>query len=688
MGHRPGARGRHALTLAFGLAFALAAGLAALPARAADYVVLVQGKPAGHLKVNRAADGSIETDMSWRDNGRGPDTRERFTLDAQGVPVRYETTGKTTFGAESRESFAIEGGRARWQSRVDAGDEPAPEGYVFVPMDATFGYFDAVVRHLLNRGAAGAPTVNGLTLRAERAQRISLPGPAGAVPLALVVVTGADASPWYYWVRDDGSNAFFAVAWPGWAVVEAGHESLVPALTERQLAAADERQFALRKELAMPIEGLTLVRGVRWFDAPAAVVRGPSDVWLFDGRIGAVTAPGALKARPDRVVQGAGHTLLPGLWDMHAHMWPGIGLAHIAAGVTSVRDPANQNDAILQLQGRIARGEVIGPWVQPAGFIEGLSPFSSRNGFVVDSLDKALEAVDWYAARGFRSIKIYNSFKPEWVKPTAARAHAQGLRVTGHIPAFMRAEEAVRAGYDEITHINQVMLNFVVRPGDDTRTLMRFERVGADGRALDLKSPKARAFIALLKQRGTSVDPTLVAFEAMFTQAQGQPDPVLADVAEHLPVLWQRGLKRAEMDLEGAKLVSFRESYRRMVEFTVAMHRAGIALVPGTDGWPGLGLHRELALYVQGGIPAAEALRIATWQSARVAGESATRGRIERGYAADLVLVEGDPTADITALRRTRLVVQGRVAYAPDKLYESMGYKPFVPAARLEAPAP
>jgi hypothetical protein len=369
---------------------------------------------------------------------------------------------------------------------------------------------------------------------------------------------------------------------------------------------------------------------------------------------------------------------------MHAHMWPGAGLAHLAAGVTSVRDPANQNADILRLKARTERGEVAGPAIHVAGFIEGKSAFSARNGFVVDTLEAGLDAVDWYAARGLRGIKLYNSIKPEWVVPLAARAKARGLYVSGHVPAFMRAEEAVRAGYDELTHINQLMLNFVVREGDDTRTLARFERVGEDGGRLDLESPEARAFIALLRERGTVVDPTVAVFEAMFTQAQGQPNPSVAAVAEHLPVLWQRGLRAAEMDLAGTRLKTFRDSYQRMLELTVALHRAGVTLVAGTDGWAGIGLHRELELYVQGGIPAPEALRIATWNGARIAGEGASRGRIERGYAADLVLVDGDPSVDITDLRRASLVMQGRVAYAPDRLYETMGFKPFVAGARLE----
>jgi Amidohydrolase family len=668
-------------------AWLLAALLGAATAQAAEYVVLIQDQPAGHLKVQAGADGRIETDFSFRDNGRGPDLRERFRVDARGVPVDYEVEGRSTFGAEVRETFRLAEGRARWQSRADRGDQPAAEDFAFLPLESTAAYDDRLVRLLLARGAAGAPSINGLRLKAGLAQRLTLPGPDGQpLALALAVVTGADAQPRYSWVRDDGSHAFFGVTWPGWSLIEKGHEALVPALVERQRAAAHERQLALRRQLAQPIAGLTLIRAVRWFDAPVAVLRGPSDVWLHDGRIARITEPGALTTRPARVIDGRGRTLIPGLWDMHAHLWPDSGLEHVAAGVTGGRDPGNVNSELPLTMGRIERGEIIGPNVVPYGFIEGRSPFSSRLGVVADSLAVALAAVDDYAARGFRGVKLYNSIRPEWVKPLTARAHALGLKVAGHVPAFMRAEQAVRDGYDELTHINQLMLNFVVRPGDDTRTLVRFERVGSDGLRLDLKSPAARRFVALLRQRGTVVDPTLHTFEAMFTQAQGQLNPAVADIVDHLPVLWQRGARVAEMDLDGRRLVDFRASYQRMLDLTGALHRAGVPLVAGTDGWAGIGLHRELALYVRAGLTPAEALRIGTWNGARLAGESDRRGRIAPGYAAELVLVEGDPTLRIEDLRRASLVIQGEVAYAPDRLYEAMGWRPFVPGAALAAP--
>ena len=664
------------LWLALAAASALAAPL--------EYTVSIQDAPAGHMRVDTAADGRVNVDFSFRNNGRGPDMLESFLPGPLGAPVAYEVRGKSTMGAEIKERFDVADGRLRWTSRIDSGDEAAAPGTLFLPLESTLAYSGQLARSLLQRPDGVSPVIGGHRLVAQRLAKLSLDGPAGPVAVVLVAITGADSQPWYLWLRDDGSDGFFAQVYPGWFIAPKGFEALAPTMLARQRQAQDERLMVLQRQLAQPVSGLTLIRGVRWFDAPAARMRGPSDVWLFGGRIGAVTAPGALAARADQVVDGAGRTLLPGLFDMHAHMWPGAGLFHLAGGVTTVRDMGGQNEDLLRLKARIDGGEVAGPTIVPAGFIEGKSPFSARLGFVVDSLEEAKTAVDWYAARGYRQIKLYNSIKPEWVKPLATHAKARGLGVAGHVPAFMRAEEAVRAGYDEISHINQAMLNFVTRKGDDPRTLMRFTRIGDDAQALDLASPKARAFLRLLRERGTVVDPTVGTFEAMFTQRQGQANPSLADVAEHLPAMWRRGLKSAEMDLEGDKLERYRQSYQRLLDLTMAMHRAGVPLVAGTDSLPGLGLHRELALYVQAGMPVTEALRTATWNPARVLGEADRRGSIERGKIADLVLIDGDPSLRISDLHRASLVFKGGMVYAPTRVYEALGYKPFVEAPALQ----
>ena len=122
----------------------------------------------------------------------------------------------------------------------------------------------------------------------------------------------------------------------------------------------------------------------------------------------------------------------------------------------------------------------------------------------------------------------------------------------------------------------------------------------------------------------------------------------------------------------------YNRSYSRMVEFVGQMHRAGIPIVAGTDHIPGFTLQRELELYVQSGIPPQDVLRIATWNGAKYSRALADRGSIEVGKLADLVLVDGDPTSDITALRRIALVVtQGR-SIDPSAVFRELGVKPFV----------
>lgn len=648
-----------------------------------EFSVVIHKDIAGHLKIDDGPSGEVRTDLSYRDNGRGPDIREVFTLDATGAPNHYSAEGKSTFGAEIRETFTVDGTRLRWQSRVDRGDQALASGTLFVPLEGTVAYTGELVRALLRRDGGTAPVLAGNKLAAEQVGKLVVDGPGGRVPLALIALTGVDAFPWYFWHRDDSSKAFFAVAWPGFAIVPKGYEASVDALVQAGLRAEDERLVALQKRLARPLSGLTVVRSVMWFDAPAAVMRGPSDIFVRAGRIAAIADAGALDVQADNVIDGRGRTLLPGLFDMHVHIWAGAGPMHLAAGVTSVRDLGGENTEVLRLQTRFASGELPGPTMYAAGFIEGKSPYSSRNGFVVDSVEDGKRAIDWYAARGYRQIKLYNSIEPDWVQPLAAHAKARGLTVAGHVPAFMKAEQAVRAGYNELTHINQVMLNFIAQPGDDTRTLLRFTRVGDDAGRVVMAGPEVRAFVALLRERGIVVDPTAGAFESMLTQQQGQPDPGLQPVAEYLPVLWRRRLRVAEMDLDGQKLTTYRASYKRLLDLIRVMHQAGVPLVAGTDGTAGLGLHRELELYVEAGIPAPEVLQIATWNGARVAGASTTAGSIERGKTADLVLIDGDPSRRISDIRRTVLVLKGGVAYSPAELYEAMGFKPLVGGATI-----
>jgi len=375
---------------------------------------------------------------------------------------------------------------------------------------------------------------------------------------------------------------------------------------------------------------------------------------------------------------------LPGLFDMHSHFSAWDGALHVAAGVTTIRDMGNNNDTLLKVIDQEKAGELLAPRIVPAGFIEGASPNASQGGFVIKDLDEAKKAVDWYHEHGWPQIKIYNSFPKDIVPAITEYAHARGMRVSGHIPAFMRAEEAVLGGYDEIQHINQVLLNFLVDAKTDTRTLERFYLPANKVCDLDFDGKPVQDFLALLAQRRTVIDPTLATFN-FIRQRDGVLSQEFAAVADHVPPDVRRGFFQAGMKIpDDATAARYEKSYAKMIEFTGRMYRAGIPLVAGTDDLPGFTLQRELELYVEAGLTPAQVLQIATWNGARYARVLDDRGVIAQGKRADLILVDGDPTQNISDIRKVVLVIKGDVAYAPSEIDEAIGVRPFAPGLKIQ----
>jgi hypothetical protein len=242
----------------------------------------------------------------------------------------------------------------------------------------------------------------------------------------------------------------------------------------------------------------------------------------------------------------------------------------------------------------------------------------------------------------------------------------------------MRASQVVEAGFDELNHINQVVLNFLMDDKTDTRTLQRFYLPAEKTADIDFKGDEVGRFVQLLKDRHVVVDPTLTTFDFL-RQRDGEISQAFAAVLDHMPANVQRSRLSGGMEIPNERVHAlYNRSYARMIDFVGQMHRAGVPLLAGTDEMAGFTLQRELELYVQAGISPAEVLKIATWNGAKYSGVLADRGSIEVGKLADLALVDGDPTTDITALRRMSLVItQGR-SIDPSRVFTELGIRPFV----------
>ncbi len=644
------------------------------------YVLLAgDGEQGGEQVVERLDDGLIRVRFIFKDNGRGPELDEEFRLAPDGTYTEYHVKGTSTFGARVDEQFTRSGERAAWRSTSEQGETSISGPALYVPLNGTLEAASVAIAAVTLRKDAKLSLLPAGVLTQRVLDEVEVTRGGESQRVQLVGQFGQGLSPSFTWATTGERPRLFALIVPGaFQAVEEGHVADIQTLEARQ----EEAERALLADLAArtmkPLLGLTVVRNARVFDSERAELGPASDVYVLRGRITAVLPAGAPIRGAEQEIDAGGRVCLPGLFDMHGHFGRWEGGLHLAAGVTTVRDMGNDNRLLQQMIDEIAAGQLLGPQLVPSGFLEGKSEFSARHGFVIENLQEAKDAVDWYAEHGYPQLKIYNSFPRDLLRETVAYAHSRGMRVSGHVPAFMRAQEVVEQGYDEIQHINQVLLNFLVTPTTDTRTLERFYLVAEKVADLDLDSDSVQEFIALLRERSTVIDPTLTVFD-FIRHRDGELSQAYAAVARHMPLDVQRGFRVASMKIpDDATAERYDASYQKMIEFVGRLYRAGVPLVAGTDGLPGFTLQRELELYVQAGLSPAQALQVATWNGAKYTKTLGDRGSIAPGKLADLVLIDGDPTRDITDLRKVALVItQGKLVF-PSEVHAELGIEPFV----------
>jgi imidazolonepropionase-like amidohydrolase len=350
-------------------------------------------------------------------------------------------------------------------------------------------------------------------------------------------------------------------------------------------------------------------------------------------------------------------------------------LANMANGMTSFRSPGTEIDRALSVVARRSSGDLLmgEPFIQ--AIIDKKDPLAAQGSMTVNSEAETIAAVRKIKAANLWGVKFYTSMNPAWIKPGAAEAHRLGLHVSGHVPATMRPIEAVRAGYDEITHLNFIMMQMMPKSVvDKANTAARFEGPAKFAKDVDLKSPAVKAFVAELKQRGTVIDPTLVIFEGNFLSEGGKPMPAYAPYMGIISPVLDRSFRAGGYPLvDGYTRDDYRKSYAKMMGLVSTLHEAGTTIVAGTDGW-GIEIVRELELYRDAGFSPAEALQSATIIPARMVGADKRTGSIAVGKEADMMLVDGDVSQDLGALRRVLTVVSDGYVMDGDALRSAAGY--------------
>jgi hypothetical protein len=650
---------------------------AEVPSDAVRYTFLLAGNKSGLVALWKTSDGAHHNFLAFNDRGRGPAILTRIVVGPAGMPTEIDASGNDYYKGPVDEHFRMTGTplHATWSSKAEHGEKQLSAPAFYIPIDA--GLAGEMEAALLAAPDGRLPLLPEGEVRIERVTDRTVEVGGKKQKVSLYEESGLDFTPNPVWLSDD--HSFFAAGSEWGTLIREGAEAAWPSLLEAQKARAAVRGEEVARKLTRKPPGPVLIEHARLFDSEAATVKDGMSVLVSGNRIQAVAPDGKIPAGPGvEVIDANGKMLLPGLWDMHVHLAGGweMGIEHLAAGVTTVRDMANDIDHLHDLKTKFDSGTLIGPRVIMAGFIDGRGPYQGPTKVFGDTREEALADIERYKSLGYEQIKVYSSLKPELVPYIAQEAHKRGMRLSGHVPAFMTAEQFVRDGADEIQHINFIFLNFFFDQVQDTRTPARFVFVAQHAAELDLHSERVKSFIQLLLDHHTVLDPTVSVFESQFLARPGAMDPVYAEVADRMPVQIRRGFMAGGLPVPDGMDQRYQDSGAALLKMVKLLYDSGVPIVAGTDDLAGFVLHTELEYYVAAGIPAAKVLQIATLGGARVMKHDDQRGSIAPGKLADLILVDGDPTVKVSDIRRVVTVIKDGNVFDAAALYQALGVRP------------
>ena len=635
--------------------------------------------------VVRDGDGSerIRTVFTLTDRTTPVPLAAELALAADGTPLRFAAWGSTSRFARVDDRVDVAGGRITVEQDGRARDVAAPASFFVSTAYAPVIVTDRLWRYWSTHGRPATIPLfpNGQAKVEPRGRDEVKDAESRPISLERYTLSGRSWGRETFWIDPEGALAAFKGVDTEFDHFEAVRPDVIEALPALVASAAADGVAALRETLppapaeAGPVayEGGTLIDGTGSPPVADAVVV------VENGRIAAAGARGAVQVpAAARRVDVKGRTLVPGLWDMHAHYeqveW---GPVYLAAGVTTVRDCANEMSFIRSVRDTIDAGRGLGPHLLLACIVDGDGPGSIGTSRLRRP-EEIPALIKTFTEAGCAQVKIYSSLDPRLIAPLAKAAHEAGLTVTGHIPFGIGAVHAVEAGMDQINHLQFVVRALIPDVDPDARLARPALMRGLD--TVDTATPFAQGVIATFKAHGTVIDPTVALDETIWLphDALAAVEPGLGTLPPPLAaVMAGAGGQPGSEDFS-------RRVFRADRAVLRALHEAGVTIVAGTDqAVPGHSLHREIELYVDAGFTPMEALQAATLVPARVMGRDRDVGTVEAGKQADFLVVDGDPLADIRNLRRIVTTVQAGRAYSPDVLWRMVDFKPpLLPPAR------
>jgi imidazolonepropionase-like amidohydrolase len=633
------------------------------------YNILTSGKISGKQLSWQNDKNEYHYYYDFNDRGRGPSISQSVTTNDGGIVIKEEITGIDYYKTPVNEVFYVKQNKAFWKNKFE--DDSADfKNQIYSDINGTPASIELLLKMLKVSSSKQLDVLPAGTRNFTIAAEKEISGGRQELTLQLIAFSGFGGAPSYSWFTKDG--AFFASLSDWFSIIKVGFEKNVEELLGIQKKFEQQFYTDLAAKTTQKNRNGIAIKNVSVFDSKTGSVFTNSTVLIKGNRIEKIGSTSSLSIPSSyKIIDGANKFLMPGLWEMHGHFGQESGPFMIAQGVTNLRDMGN-GPSLLTLRKKINEDSILGPNITfISGFIDQAGPYAGPTGAIIHNLNEGLKAIDDYKSKGYDQIKLYSSIKPEWVKPLAAKSHSLGMRVCGHIPAFMTASQAIDAGYNEITHINMIMLNFF---GDtvDTRNMTRFKLVGQKGYTIDVKSNAVQSFIKKMKDKNIAHDPTLTTFEDMFIGLPGKPSLAYLPILPYLPAEIKRNVLAGSYIGEDAEIENYKKSYETMKKLLKELYDHKITIVAGTDG--GIVQH-ELEEYSEIGIPNTDVLRMATIVPAKLCGKENLLGSIEEGKIANMILIDGNPLQNMQDIRKIFLTIKEGKIYSPKEIYAEYGWK-------------
>ena len=651
---------------------------AALAGEQGKFILHKFEQPIGEETYQIAKDGNSLTakiDFKFTDRGTAVPMTASFKSALDLTPQSFEVKGKNSRSTEIDDAVEVQPEKVRLRNRDQWTEAARPSQFFTIAGYAPTTMQMLLVRYWLAHGSpaqlATLPT-GQIKIEPRGQDAITIDGKSQTFDRFTVegLIWGRETL-WFDHSRNLIASVTTDAEFDHFEAIRDGYESALGTFVGRagadnMAALADiSKGISGSRAQKIAVVGGTLIDGT---GAPAvtdSVVLIENGKFVAAGPKSSVTIPDGFQQ-----IDARGKTVLPGLWDMHAHFeqveW---GPIYLAAGATTVRDVGNEFEFITAVRDAVAGGRGLGPRLLLAGVVDGTGPLAlgvER----VDTPEQAKMWVDKYHEANFQQMKIYSSVQLEELKDVATEAHRLGMTVTGHIPEGLDAYQAVNAGQDQINHIGYIA-DIMLPPLPENAT--RLDRAKARAE-IDLNSSASKKALAFLVQHKIVVDPTLALME-FFTASTAKPpvsiEPGVAKIAPELAAI----LGDAPPPSPNAGLQE--KVFQKEVQIVGALHRAGVPIVAGTDQTvPGYSLYREIELYAQAGFTPMEAIQAATIVPARVMGVDKELGTIEPGKRADLIILDANPLESIHNIRAVRFVITGGTMYNCGELWSSVGFKP------------